>query len=53
VAGDLVEQLGRDGPDVTAPPVPGCLVITDDPSAATSAMGKPGCSSPGISVKKA
>ena len=29
-------------PTDTSPPVPGCLVITDDPSSATSAMGKPG-----------
>ncbi len=28
-------------PTVTAPPVPGCLVITEDPSACTSAIGKP------------
>ena len=26
---------------VTEPPVPACLVITDEPSAATSATGKP------------
>ena len=39
--GDLVEQLGGDGLAVTAPPVPACLVITLDPSAWTSAIGKP------------
>jgi hypothetical protein len=36
----------------TCPPVPGCLVITDDPSAATSAMGNPGWVRSAISVKK-
>ena len=29
-------------PTVTAPPVPGCLVMTQDPSAWISAIGKPG-----------
>ena len=27
---------------LTSPPVPGCLVITDDPSASISAIGNPG-----------
>ena len=40
-------------PTVTAPPVPGCLVITAEPSAASSASGKPTRSIPGISSKKA
>ena len=38
---------------VTAPPVPGCLVTTHEPSAATSAMGKPGWCTSASSVKKA
>ena len=29
-------------PTETRPPVPGCLVITDEPSASISAIGKPG-----------
>ena len=38
---------------VTAPPVPGCLVMTAEPSACTSAIGKPGrCPPSGSSVKK-
>ncbi|SHW48720.1 Uncharacterised protein [Mycobacteroides abscessus subsp. abscessus] len=37
---------------LTRPPVPGCLVITDDPSAEISANGKPGRMRSGISVKK-
>jgi hypothetical protein len=40
-------------PIVTAPPVPGCLVITDEPSALISASGKPGCVRSASSVKKA
>ena len=40
-------------PTETSPPVPGCLVITDDPSDSTSAIGNPGCSSPETSVKNA
>jgi hypothetical protein len=35
----------------TSPPVPSCLPITDDPSAATSAHGKPVRVMPGTSVK--
>ena len=35
----------------TWPPVPSCLPITDDPSAATSAHGKPSRAMPGTSVK--
>ena len=38
---------------VTAPSVPSCLVITLLPSAAISAIGNPGRSSRGISVKNA
>ena len=40
-------------PTVTMPPVPGCLVMTDDPSACSSASGKPIRSRPGTSSKKA
>ena len=36
----------------TSPPVPSCLPITDEPSAATSAQGKPTRVMPGTSVKK-
>ena len=39
---DLVEQLGGDRSDGDGPPVPSCLVMTLTPSAATSAIGKPG-----------
>ena len=35
----------------TSPPVPSCLPITDEPSCATSAHGKPSRSMPGTSVK--
>ena len=38
-------------PTVTAPPVPSCLPITDEPSAAISAHGKPVRSMPPTSVK--
>ena len=38
---------------VTAPPVPECLVSTDEPSGCSSAIGKPGrCPPSGNSVKK-
>ena len=37
---ELVEQLGRDGPDVTAPPVPGCLVTTHEPVGGDLADGE-------------
>ena len=49
--GDLVEQLGGDRAAVTAPPVPGCLVMTHEPSASISASGKPGRRRSPISVK--
>ncbi|ADI07996.1 hypothetical protein SBI_04876 [Streptomyces bingchenggensis BCW-1] len=39
-------------PTVTAPPVPGCLVITQEPSGWISASGKPGRRM-SCSVKKA
>ncbi|SKT99851.1 Uncharacterised protein [Mycobacteroides abscessus subsp. abscessus] len=29
-------------PTETSPPVPGCFVITEEPSSATSAIGNPG-----------
>ncbi len=35
------------------PPVPGCLVITDEPSACSSARGNPMRSRPGTSSKNA
>src|SRR5207247_1738162 len=38
---------------VTAPPVPGCLVMTQEPSAATSATGNPGWRTSSSSVKNA
>jgi hypothetical protein len=40
-------------PTDTWPPVPSCLPITQEPSAAISAHGKPARAMPGISVKKA
>ncbi len=39
-------------PTDTSPPVPACFVITEEPSDAISAIGKPGCSRPGTSSKK-
>ena len=39
-------------PIETSPPVPSCLPITDEPSAATSAQGKPTRAMPGTSLKK-
>jgi hypothetical protein len=39
-------------PTDTSPPVPSCLPITDEPSAAISAQGKPARARSGISVKK-
>ncbi len=38
-------------PTVTAPPVPACLPMTDEPSAAISAHGNPVWVSPSTSVK--
>jgi hypothetical protein len=38
-------------PRDTSPPVPSCLPITDEPSAATSAHGKPTRAMPGTSSK--
>ena len=40
-------------PTETSPPEPACLVMTDEPSSSTSAMGKPVRSTPSTSVKKA
>ena len=42
-------------PTVTAPPVPACLVMTEVPSEAISAMGNPGVTGSAISprLKKA
>ena len=50
----LLEDAGCEVivPIETAPPVPSCLPITDEPSAATSAQGKPTRSIPGTSWKK-
>jgi hypothetical protein len=38
-------------PTETSPPVPSCLPITDEPSVAISAHGKPTRVMPGTSVK--
>ena len=38
-------------PIVTAPPVPSCLPMTDEPSAATSAHGKPNRARPPTSLR--
>jgi hypothetical protein len=38
-------------PTFTAPPVPSCLPMTDEPSAATSAHGKPNRARPPTSFR--
>jgi hypothetical protein len=50
---DLVEELRGDGAVETRPPVSGCFVITNEPSAWTSAIGKPRRSKLGTSSKNA
>ena len=39
-------------PTLTSPPVPSCLPITDEPSAAISAQGNPTLAMPSTSAKK-